>query len=276
MPDVMTRAGRVSYRERGTGPPVVMLHAALHDHRDFDPIAEPLARRYRTIAVDWPAHGESAAPPAGMELGGVLFADVLEDIIDELALSRAVFVGNSVGGFAAGRLAITHPDRVAGLVLVNSGGFAPQNAVTRTFCRAMGTPLIARRALPGLVRSYMKAKTDNDRAVAARARARAKTKDGIATVTALWRSFATPEYDLRDRAAAITAPTLLLWGAKDTVLPMRAARATQQAIPDSQLESLPTGHVVFSSDPDGFLDHLLPFLEQAFASDVAPADVGPA
>ncbi|MHB8507382.1 MAG: alpha/beta fold hydrolase [Candidatus Dormibacteria bacterium] len=264
----------MSYRERGTGHPIVMLHAALHDHHDFDPIVGPLARRYRTIAVDWPAHGESAALPADMEPGGPLFADVLEDVVDALQLPPAAFIGNSVGGFAAGRLAITRPECVAALVLVNSGGFNPLDAVTRTFCRAMGTPFIARLAMPGLVRSYMKAKTDNDQAVSARARARAKTKDGIATVAALWRSFLVPEYDLRDRAAAITAPTLLLWGARDTVLPMRAARATQQAIPGAQLESLKTGHVAFSSDPVGFLGHLLPFLERTFAGHTQPAETG--
>lgn len=266
MPEAMTRAGRVNYEERGTGRPIVLLHAALHDHRDFDPIAGPLAEGHRTIAVDWPAHGASAEPPAPLEPSGSLFADVLEDLVAALELPPAVLVGNSVGGFAAARLAITQPERVAGLVLVNSGGFTPQNPGTRAFCRALGRPGIARRAIPRLVPRYMKARSESDRAISERARARAKTEQGAAVVAALWRSFAAPEYDLRERAGEIAAPTLLLWGAKDSVLPLRAGRATQRALPGSRLQALATGHVVFSSDPEGFLEHLMPFLEESFAT----------
>ena len=59
MTTIQTRAGRVAYRESGSGPTVLLLHATLHDRHDFDPIVETLARRYRTIAVDWPGHGDS-------------------------------------------------------------------------------------------------------------------------------------------------------------------------------------------------------------------------
>src|SRR5260370_32964294 len=62
---VTTTAGRVFCEERGSGVPVVLLHATLHDHRDFDLVAGPLATRYRTIAVDWPGHGRSDPPGRG-------------------------------------------------------------------------------------------------------------------------------------------------------------------------------------------------------------------
>ena len=79
-------------------------------------------QHYRTIAVDWPGHGDSEPVDASLEAGAPLFADVLEDVVDGLGLSRAVLIGNSVGGFAAARLAITRPESVAGLVLVNAVG----------------------------------------------------------------------------------------------------------------------------------------------------------
>ncbi len=59
MTTIQTRAGRVAYRESGSGPTVLLLHATLHDRHDYDPIVDALARRYRTIAVDWPGHGDS-------------------------------------------------------------------------------------------------------------------------------------------------------------------------------------------------------------------------
>lgn len=276
MSNVQTRAGRVSFSEEGSGFPVLMLHATLHDRRDFDPIVPALARRYRTIALDWPGHGESEAPPPPLEPGAPLFADVLEDVVEALDSPPAVLIGNSVGGFSAARLAITHPDRVAGLVLVNNGGFIPTNILTRAFCRVMGTPAVTRRVMLGFVRSYIKAKTDSDRQIAARATARSKTKEGVATAAALWRSFATPEHDLRGHADQIRAPTLLVWGAKDPAIPLRAARATHAAIAGSRLEILDTGHVVFSSEPDAFLDLVQPFIESAaqYAPDQEPMMAG--
>jgi pimeloyl-ACP methyl ester carboxylesterase len=262
MPTIQTRAGRVAYSELGGGPTVLLLHATLHDRHDFDPIVEALARRYRTIAVDWPGHGDSDPVDDAMEPGAPLFADVLEDVVDGLGLSRVVLIGNSVGGFAAARLAINRPDCVAGLVLVNTGGFVPLTPSTRALCRMIGTSAFVRLGAPLFIRGYMKAQTDNDRQIVERAIAAAKTPEGSRVMTGLWRGFAARTgHDLRSRAAELTAPTLIVWGKKDIAIPLRGGRATHEAIPGSRLEILDTGHVVFSSDPDGFLAIAEPFLQ---------------
>jgi len=261
VPSVQTRAGRVVYGELGSGPTVLLLHATLHDRHDFDPILESLARHYRTIAVDWPGHGDSHPVDASIEPSAPLYADVLEDVVDGLGVTRAVLIGNSVGGFAAARLAINRPESVAGLILVNTGGFVRWNPLSRTSCRVMGTPTVFRRAAPLFVRGYMKANTDSDRQIIERATAAAKTQQGIRIGTGLWRSFATPEHDLRSRAAELSAPTLIVWGKKDIAIPLSAGRATHDSIRGSRLEILDTGHVAFSSDPDGFLAVAEPFLQ---------------
>ncbi|MGQ0831953.1 MAG: alpha/beta fold hydrolase [Microthrixaceae bacterium] len=261
--DVETRTGRVHCAETGSGPPVVLLHANLHDHRDFDGVAGRLAEHHRVVAVDWPGHGASASPPAGVAVTAPLLADVLEDVVSALDLPAAVYVGNSMGGYAAARLAITQPARVAGLVLVNSGGFLPQNPVTRGFCRFLGSPAVARRVLPRLVPRYMRAVAEHDREISRRVAASARSADGSRLAAGLWRSFADPAYDLRDRAALVSCPTLLVWGARDPVIPLRGGRATARALPNARLETFPTGHVVFASDPEGFLEQVLPFLDAA-------------
>jgi pimeloyl-ACP methyl ester carboxylesterase len=263
MTTIETRAGRVAYQEFGSGPTVLLLHATLHDRHDFDPIVDTLARHYRAIAVDWPGHGESDPVDATIQPSAPLFADVLEDVVDGLGLSRVAVIGNSVGGFAAARLAINRPEAVAGLVLVNTGGFVPLNPVVRGFCRVLGTPAVFRRAAPLFVRGYMKARTDSDRRVAERAIAAAKTPEGVRVGTGLWRSFATPAHDLRGRAGELSAPTLIVWGEKDIAIPLSAGRATHDAIRGSQFETLATGHVVFSSDPECFLAVAEPFLQSA-------------
>ena len=262
---VETRVGRVACSDVGDGPLVVLLHAALHDRRDFDPIVATLARDHRVIALDWPGHGESPAPTANYRPTAASFADVLVDVVSALDLSEAAFIGNSVGGFAAARLAITDPQRVSRLVLVNAGGFS-SGRVSNLYCRTLGAPAVMRRFLPGLIRSYMKADSDSDRAVQERALARAKTPEGVALTAALWRSFAAPEYNLRPRADRITAPCLVIWGSRDTAIPLRLGRATVAAIPGARWETLPTGHLPFSSDPDEFLAIVEPFLAAAHDS----------
>ncbi|NNH69530.1 alpha/beta hydrolase [Nocardia uniformis] len=262
MPHVVTRAGAVHVSDRGDGPPIVLLHATLHDHHDFDPILEQLAAHFRVLAVDWPGHGESDPLPADMPASAMLFAGVLEDVLNQLHVSRAVFIGNSVGGFAAARLAATQPERVSHLVLVNGGGFTRHNAVTRTFCRMMGTPAVTRMVWQLLIPRYMRARTAHDHTIIGKARTRARTREGVHTTAALWRSFAAPEYNLRPLAAGIVAPALLIWGARDIILPLREGRAAWAAIPGSRLVPLPTGHVPFSSDPDEFLAHTLEFIRR--------------
>jgi pimeloyl-ACP methyl ester carboxylesterase len=255
----------VSYEERGTGAPIVMLHAALHDHADFDVIVSPLSQRYRTIALDWPGHGASDPIPGGLTGGGSLYADVLTDVVRELALPPAVFIGNSVGGYAAAKLAIDHPEQVAGLVLVNSGGFIRHTPLSRAFCRLLAVPTINQRLMPRLVPRYMKPVNDHDRAVTDRVAARARTTDGARLDASIWRSFTDVGYDLRSQAERITAPVLLIWGARDIILPAKAGRDSHAALPLSRLETLDTGHVVFASDADGFLAITEPFLVQATA-----------
>lgn len=275
MPTIQTRAGRVAYSELGSGPTVLLLHATLHDRHDFDPIVETLARRYRTIAVDWPGHGDSDPVDSALKPGALLAADVLEDVVDGLRLTSAVLIGNSVGGFAAARLAINRPECVAGLVLVNSGGFVSFTPLTRALCRVIGSSAFVRLAGPLFIRGYMKAKSDDDRQIIARAVAATRTPEGVRTMTGLWRSFPTPGHDLRSRAAELRAPTLIVWGRKDIAVPLRAGHATQDAIRGSRLEILDTGHVVFSSDPAGFLAVAEPFLESVTSRACAVGDDAP-
>src|ERR1700730_5387661 len=259
---VQTRVGEVAYSDTGEGPAVVLLHATLHDRHDFDAIAPSLRRDHRVITVDWPGHGDSPAPTPNYRPPAASFADVLADLVATLDLPPAAFIGNSVGGFAAARLAITEPQRVSRLVLVNSGGFIA-GPITNLYCRTLGMPSVMKRVLPRFVRSYLQETSDNDYAVKERALARAHTREGVVLTAALWRSFAAPEYDLRPHADRITAPCLVIWGSRDTAIPMRLGRSTAAAIPGARLAVLPTGHIPFSSDPEGFLAVAAPFLAAA-------------
>jgi pimeloyl-ACP methyl ester carboxylesterase len=148
-------------------------------------------------------------------------------------------------------------------VLVNTGGFTPHTVFTGLLCAAMGRPAVLKAVFPVSVRAYMRAKNPTDKAVVARVAARAKTAEGARTAAALSKSFTEPGHDLRARAAQITTPVLITWGAKDLTAPQRWGKAVQAAIPGSRFEALPTGHVAFSSEPAAWLDAVLPFVDAA-------------
>ncbi|WP_332642156.1 alpha/beta fold hydrolase [Aeromicrobium sp.] len=259
MPSIATTHGLVSYRDSGTGVPVVMLHATLHDRRDFDPIFDEIARNHRAIALDWPHHGESSnsgALPRATDL-----VVTLKDVVNALDLEQAIFIGNSVGGYAAARLAIDDPELVAGLVLVNAGGFTKQTPATKAFIKLMSSPaFFTKRMLPLLTKAYMRAKTDSDKAIITRVKARA-AGSGAAVAATLWSSFADPAFDLRAAAAKITAPTLLMWGTKDLTTPLSDGKRAAAVIPNATLHEFPTGHLPFSSQPWEFLEILMPFID---------------
>lgn len=260
MPSLSTRTGKISYSISGSGTPIVLLHATLHNHHDFDLIISQLSLHCQTIAVDWPWHGDSEHP-SNQTASPSLFADVLEDVVATLDLPPAIFIGNSIGGIAASRLAITHPERVKGLVLVNTGGFAQWNPFLRLFVRALGNPTIFRKIMPLFVPRYMSAQSAEDTAISKQVTDLAGTVEGAKIGASIWRGFLDPGANLRERAADIKCPVLIVWGSRDQVVSLKVAHMTHDVIPGSSLEVLDTGHVVFSSKPEEFLKVASPFID---------------
>src|SRR5579859_1641357 len=105
-----TSIGAIAYDESGEGRPIVLLPSGAHDHHDYDELRERLPARFRSIALDWPSHGQS--PPGTGEASAMRFADVVEEVVSALAPDGAVIAGNSVGGFCGARLAIRRPELV--------------------------------------------------------------------------------------------------------------------------------------------------------------------
>jgi pimeloyl-ACP methyl ester carboxylesterase len=267
-----TSTGPVAYDERGPSrlaaaphETVLMLPSGAHERSDYDELRALLPAGLRTIALDWPAHGES---PAGSGDGGVVrLAGVAEEALSALAPDGAIVLGNSVGGFAAARLAIRRPELVGGLVIVDGGGFQAQTPQVRAVCALMGQPRFLRAIYPAFSASYMRSRTDADRRARALSIATTRREEGLRAVAELWRSFVSPDHDLRAEAAAIQAPTLIVWGRKDPVIRLKAGREIERLIRGSRLAALDTGHVPHTSDPEGFARELLGFISSLQAHD---------
>lgn len=259
---VATRLGPVVVHEAGAGAPLVLLHAIGHDHRDFDAIVPRLAARHRLLAVDWPGHGDSPMPAAPESVRATDFADALEDLVAELGLENAAYLGNSVGGFAAARLAARAPHRVATLVLVDPGGFGELGWIDRAFCRVKGTETVTRWVWNAFPEHYLRIRNDPVRQILDRVRT-AESPAAVRLHAAVWRSFLDPAHDLRAEAPSIRARTLVAWGEGDPVLPVRDGERAAELVPGARLVRFPTGHMPFAEAPAAFLAALEPFLAGA-------------
>jgi pimeloyl-ACP methyl ester carboxylesterase len=259
---VATRHGSVECHVRGDGPALLLLSANPGDHRDWNAIAGDLARDHRLIGVDWPGYGDSPAPAAAAS--AMMFAEVALDVADALDL-RAVVLGNSVGGFAAVRLAAARPDRVAGLVLVDTGGFTAHTWASRAFCWLKGRESVTRLIAGRFARHYLHRRTPDVAAILARTDDGRRVPSRVAVDAAVWRSFAHDEHSLADDAPRVRAPVLLAWGRHDPVLPLaRDGAAAARALGVEPIV-FDTGHMPFAEDPGAFLAALRPFLARVGA-----------
>lgn len=259
MPSVNLSTGSVHYTEHGQGVPLVLLHANPGDSQDFEAVIPALSEQYRVLALDWPGYGQSSLPKQPEKVGVLFFYQVLREFLTALALPPAFFIGNSLGGNAAARLAIESPELVHALVLVAPGGFTSLNFRTRSFCTLQGS----RFSLSPyrFASRYLKCRTVTTRAMLARASTTQAAAPQMTLNRAIWRSFATSDNDLRSIAHGIKAPTLLLFGEYDPNIPADKDGIVAAAIiPNSKLVTLPCGHVSFAEVPELFLAEVQPFL----------------
>lgn len=262
MPYLRARTGNIFYEDRGEGPPLVLMHANAHSHHDFDDVVPALSRRFRTIALDWPGFGQSDPPDPPSSASALMMADVARDVVEALKVDGVSLIGNSIGGYAAAKLAIDRPELVRSLVLVNSGGFTKSTLVTRLVCTFKGGERVTRRISPRFANFYTHRKPPLVLEMLSRIDAARRIPAHVAVDAALWRSFPRPESSLLADAGRIVCPTLLVWGARDPVSRAKVeGRAAQAAIPGSRLVTPDTGHTVFAEAPEEFLRLVEPFLE---------------
>lgn len=224
------------------GPPVVALHGVMQTH---DTVLKPaLLERagYRVISYDARGHGGSEAPAGTDEYGYDRLVEDLVAVMDAFDASPALLVGVSMGGLTALRLAVEHPGRVAGLVVVTPA-FDPESGLGCMGHAERVADALRARDASALVNAEPVRIADPERREAMRGFARRTAertveahRDADAAADALLAILRARPFESLEPLAAIRVPTVVV-GSRDVFdqnHPLRIARAYADAVPDAR------------------------------------------
>lgn len=245
-------AVELPYAERGDrdGVPVVLLHGYVESWRSFELVLNRLPDWIHAFAPTLRGHPGAEEPESGYALAD--YNDDVTQFMDAIGVGAAVFVGGSSGGYIAQRLALDHPERVAGLVLsgcprslretppILDAVFALEDPVDRDFVREF----VASTVSDHVDGPFLERMVDDSCAVPAH----------------VWKAalIGLIEAEPPTETGTIGAPTVVLWGEEDAFLPRTEQEALVAAIPGARLVTFPgTGHIVHWERPAEVADAIV-------------------
>ena len=245
----------------GQGPAVILIHGLGLDRFLWTPFVAPLAQQARVIRYDILGHGE--APSLTEPVALTDFDAQLIDVMDALAVERAVLVGFSLGGVIARATASFHPDRIAGLVLLNTIARRPPDIRRQVLDRAdrldagesesLAEEAIERWFTP----AFRKTRPDVIDQVLDRL-----SRNDPNSYRHAYRLFAETDAAIESLHAGIGVPTLVVTGEDDRNSTPDMAREIASALPHGEWNVLPgLRHMGLVEAPEAFLDLIVPFLK---------------
>lgn len=265
---------RVAYQDVGSGDETLLLiHGMAGSSETWRGVIPQLSKKYRVIAPDLLGHGQSAKPRSDYSLGA--FAVLLRDLLEELGISRATVVGQSLGGGVAMQFAYQHPDFCQRLVLISSGGLGPDVGWTLRLLSAPGAELLLPVIAPPPVvtagnklRSWFAAGGIQSPRGAEMWSAYSSLADSQTRQAFLKTLRSVVDY----RGQSVSAlnrlhltsdlPTMVIWGDQDRIIPIEHGYAVHEARPGCRLEVLTgVGHFPHVERPSEVADLIDDFIE---------------
>ena len=252
----------------GSGTPVVFIHgigASLYSWRHTLPPV--VTAGYRVVAFDNRGFGFSEQPAHGYRNAD--YVRLVVELLDSLGISSAVLVGHSMGGTIAAEVALAHPDRVRGLVLIDAAGYG---------MRWPGVLKIARWPFIGGVATTFRGRWFTERILRSTFADPARVTE--ADVDQYYAPVPQPGFgralrgvlrefrfdSLGGRLARVQAPTLVLWGTADRWIPVRDGARFARELPRSEFVVIDrSGHNPHEESPDRVNQLLLGFLKEGLS-----------
>jgi non-heme chloroperoxidase len=251
---------RLHYAEQGDadGEPVVFLHGWPDSWFSFSRVVSLLPRRLHAFVLDQRGFGDSERPDGGYAIDD--FATDAVAFLDAVSIDRASIVGHSFGSFVTRQVAITHPERIARMVLIGTGVSAA-NPVTREVQAAMldlkdPVPVEFAREFQASTAYAPLPESFFERIVA----------ESLKLPARLWREVfdGLLAYDDTGQLARITTSTLLMWGERDALFPTEDQDRLVGAIRGAKLRIYrETGHCPNWERPEQVAAHLQEFFQQS-------------
>jgi pimeloyl-ACP methyl ester carboxylesterase len=260
---------RLHYQDKGVGTPLILLHGFSSSTYSWKDVFEPLAKNYRVIAVDLKGFGFSGKPDGDYTRRAQ--AILVAHLLDYLKIDKAWLVGNSMGGEVSLNFALQNPQRVAGLILIDSAGVSVPggNSLAPGYARVpfVGPVLIAlaltsdRLVRQGLEKSFYDDAKITDERVASYYRP-LKTRGG--QLAALRARTQAGQFPIEQDLNKISVPALIIWGAEDALIPIEAGRKMNSLIKGSKLVIVDRcGHVPQEELPERVFDEMTKFIEES-------------
>ena len=250
----------------GSGPAILLIHSGVTDSRMWDDLWPDLAATYTVVRYDLRGHGRSTIPPHAFA-----HHDDARAVLDAAGLDRAVVVGASMGGGVALDLALANPERVAGLVLINTlAGMETPSSELRAGWDAVNRAWDAGdldAATEIELRMWVDGPTRQPDEVDPAVRERVRQMDRALLARAEKQEAAT-EIELdppaRERLAEVTCPVLLIVGLLDLPDAIASAATLESGLPDARrVDIADAAHLPSMESPaavlnaiEEFLDHL--------------------
>jgi pimeloyl-ACP methyl ester carboxylesterase len=259
---IETGAGRLAARSLGEGVQTLILWPSiLADHRIHLGIAHRLAGVAKLVLIDGPGHGDSGPTPGTPDMSR--YAAAMAEVMDVMRIDRAVVGGTSWGGLVGAELALTRPDRVAGLVLMNTPLFIDG---ARPGLRARMIALGARHMLgmrsfrDGVARSFFAPQTlVRDPELAAGFQDMLRSADAAALSSAV-RAVILDGQPLAERLDRITVPVLMIAGRDDSLYPLEGFQRAAARLRNGRLVVVPGRHISAADAPEDVSKALIDFL----------------
>ena len=262
---------RIAYREAGTGPPLALLHSAGLSHREWEPLVEELADRFRLVLPDLPLHGDSEDRPRHPYTPDWL-AEVVSGFVRDTCGPRPLVGGHETGAQLLLRMVLSGQINPGRVVLMSSSLHRPplrSERTVRAAARAAGLPGLDRAASHAARLAFRP-----DKGAALSARGNPSARDLVRHSTRYlggnpnraraWskavRRWPREQPELLDAYRLLDLPVLLLWADEDASHPLEIAEEALDLLPDALLRVLPgTGFLMAYDDPVGLARELAAF-----------------